>query len=363
MLAFSLAVNQIATINFRLKVGKQTAEVTVQANSAVLNVTSANLGTVISTRQVNDLPLNGRNFTQLLELTPGAAPVNVGQNAAGGFAATAVSIGSSFVMPAVNGQTGRSNFFLTDGMTNYGTFLSTYAVPPIIDAIQEFKIVSHTDSAEFGSVLGGVINVVTKSGTNHFDGSAWEFVRNTAFDARSYFLPKTSPKTPYHQNQFGASIGGPVWIPKIYNGTGKTFFFGAYQGFRYSQSSDTLLKVPTAAQLSGNLSDWPTQIYNPFTTRPDPANPGEYIRDPFPGNQIPSSLIDPRMVAWANFVFPQTGPALDAAGDNVLSTNPIIQNQDQFDIRLDRKIGANDSAFFRYSFFDSNEPSSGGMPG
>lgn len=360
--AFTLAVSQAATIDFSLKVGTQGVVVTVQADSPQLNLTSANLGTVISTKQVNDLPLNGRNFTQLLSLTPGVAPVNVGQSKGGGFAATAVAVGSSFIIPAINGQTNRSNFFLSDGMNNYGAYLNTYAVPPIVDAIQEFKVVSHTDSAEFGSVLGGVVNVVTKSGTNVIHGSAWEFARNTIFDARTYFLPVTSAKTPYSQNQFGGSIGGPLSIPKLYSGKDKTFFFGAYQGFRYKRNSDTPLKVPTAAQLAGDESAWPTQIYNPFTTRPDPAHPGQYIRDPFVGNQIPSNLIDQRMVAFANFVYPKAGPVFDSSGDNALDPTPLVQNQDEFDIRLDQKIGANDTAFFRYSFFDSTQHSSGGLP-
>jgi hypothetical protein len=361
--AFTLAVSQIATIDFSLTVGTQNAVVTVQAESAQLNLTSANLGTVISTKQVNDLPLNGRNFTQLLSLTPGVAPVNVGQSNGGGFAATAVAVGSSFIIPAINGQTNRSNFFLSDGMNNYGAYLNTYAVPPIVDAIQEFKVVSHTDSAEFGSVLGGVVNVVTKSGTNTIHGSAWEFARNTIFDARTYFLPLTSAKTPYNQNQFGGSIGGPLSIPKLYNGKDKTFFFGAYQGFRYKRNSDASLKVPTAAQLAGDESAWPTQIFNPFTTRPDPANLGQYIRDPFPGNQIPTNLIDQRMVALANFVFPKAGPVFDSSGDNAIDPTPLIQNQNEFDIRVDQKVGQNDTAFFRYSFFNSTQSSSAGLPG
>jgi hypothetical protein len=286
---FTLTVSQVATVDFSLKVGTQNTVVTVQGAEPELQTSSANLGTVIATRQVNDLPLNGRNFTQLLSLTPGVAPVSVGQNASGNILGTPVAVGSSFVFPAINGQTNRSNFFLTDSLNNYGEYFSTYAVPPIIDAIQEFEIVSHADNAEFGSVLGGVVNVVTKSGTNDFHGSAWEYARNTVFDARSYFLPTTVAKTPYSQNQFGGSVGGPVRIPKLYNGKNKTFFFVAYQGFRYSQTSDTLLKVPTAQQLAGDESSWPTQIYNPLSTRPDPANPGRYIRDPFPGNQIPST--------------------------------------------------------------------------
>src|SRR5438445_5075702 len=247
---FVLAVNQTATIDVSLAAGAQTEVISVEATTEQLQVSTAELGTVIATKQVNDLPLNGRNFTQLLSLTPGVAPVSVAQNSmggrGGGFGAP-ISVGSAFIFPAVNGQTNRSNFFLTDGLNNFGSFQSTYSVPPIVDAIQEFKVVSHTDSAQFGSVLGGVVNVVTKSGTNDYHGTAWEYVRNTAFDARNTFLPKV---TPFRQNQFGASFGGPVWIPKLYHGRNKTFFYFAYQGFRYTQDNDSLLKVPTAAQLA-----------------------------------------------------------------------------------------------------------------
>ncbi|HEX4021677.1 MAG TPA: carboxypeptidase regulatory-like domain-containing protein [Acidobacteriaceae bacterium] len=363
---FTLTVGQAASIDFSLTLGTQTSVVTVQGAAPQLETSSANLGTVIGTQQVNDLPLNGRNFTQLLALTPGVAPVSTGQNnnhgIVGSFNVLPAAANSSFSIPTVNGQTSRSDFFLMDGLIDYGSLLSTYAVPPIIDAIQEFKVVSHTDSAEFGSVLGGVVNVVTKSGTNEFHGSAWTFDRDQIFDARTYFLPTDVAKTPYHQNQFGGAIGGPVWIPKLYNGRNKTFFFGAYQGFRYSQTSNTPLKVPTAAQLAGNESDWPTQIYNPFTTRPDPAHPGQYIRDPYPGNIITTG-IDPTIVAYAKFVFPAAGPVFDSSGDNALDTTPTTQNQNEWNIRIDQKIGANDSAWFRYSLIRSTATASGGLPG
>jgi len=360
---FVLAVNQTASIDIALKVGSQSEVVTISAETEQLDVSTADLGTVIATKQVNDLPLNGRNFTQLLSLTPGVAPVSVAQNSmggrAGGFGAP-ISVGSAFIFPAVNGQTNRSNFFLTDGLNNFGTFQSTYSVPPIVDAIQEFKVVSHTDSAQFGSVLGGVVNVVTKSGTNEYHGTTWEYVRNTAFDARNTFLQKV---TPFRQNQFGASFGGPVWIPKLYNGRNKTFFYFAYQGFRYTQDSDSLLKVPTAAQLAGDESSFPTQIYNPFSTRPDPANPGKYIRDPFPGNQIPSNLIDPRMVAYIHAVLPPAGPVLDGNGDNAIDTTPNHQTQNEYNVRIDQNFGQKNTVFFRYSAVNSLLTASGGLPG
>ena len=365
---FTLTVSQTATINFQLVVGTQSTVITVEGTTAQLDVSSANLGTVIATQQVNDLPLNGRNFTQLLALTPGVSTTSVSQNNShgigGSFNVPAAAANSSLNFPAVNGQTNRSNLFLTDGLFNTGTLLSTYAVPPIIDAIQEFKVVSHTDSAEFGSVTGGVVNVVTKSGTNNFHGSLWSYYRDQIFDARTYFLPVGTPKTPFHQNQFGGAIGGPVEIPKLYNGKNKTFFFGAYQGFRYSQTSNTLLRVPTAAELAGDESDLlalavPQQIYNPFSTR---LVGTQYVRDPFPGNQIPANLIDPRIVAYSKFVFPTAGPTLDSAGDNALDTTPTTQTQNEYTIRVDQTIGSKDSAWFRYSTFRSTAHTSGGLP-
>src|ERR1700704_3079844 len=360
---FVLAVNQTASIDIALQVGSQSEAVTISAETEQLDVSPADLGTVIATKQVNDLPLNGRNFTQLLSLTPGVAPVSVAQNSmggrAGGFGAP-ISVGSAFIFPAVNGQTNRSNFFLTDGLNNFGAFQSTYSVPPIVDAIQEFKVVSHTDSAQFGSVLGGVVNVVTKSGGNEYHGTVWEYVRNTVFDARNTFL---SSVTPFRQNQFGASLGGPVWIPKLYRGKNKTFFYFAYQGFRYTQNSDSLLKVPTAAQLAGDESSFPTQIYNPFSTRSDPANPGKFMRDPFPGNRIPSNLIDPRMVAFIRAVLPPAGPVLNSTGDNAIDTTPNHQTQNEYNVRIDQNFGEKNTVFFRYSAINSLLTTAGGLPG
>lgn len=361
---FILAVGQTGTIDFTLAVGSESSVVTVDAEAQQLDATSSNLGTVLATKQVNDLPTNGRNFTALLALTPGVVPVSTGQNGGmggGGFSAP-VAVNSAFTFPAINGQTNRSNFFLTDGLNNYGSILSTYAVPPIIDAIQEVKVVSHTDSAEYGSVLGGVVNVVSKSGTNSFHGSAWEYFRNESLDARPYFLPKSSTKPTFHQNQFGGALGGPVWIPKLYNGRDKTFFFVAYQGLRYNAASSNLLKVPTAAQLAGDESGAP-QIYDPFSTTPDPVHPGQYLRTPFAGNQIPSNRIDQRMVAYAKFVYPTAGAPIQNTGDNAIDTTPLVQTENEFTGRVDQNFGKKDSAWFRYSMINDDVSHSGGLPG
>jgi len=214
-----LLVNQTATYDFTLKAGSVTEVVDVQDNPVTLETSTSELGVAVVREQVNDLPLNGRNFTQLLNLTPGVSTINVSQNSAtsGGIWSNPVG---TFSYPSVNGQTNRSNLFLLDGVNNEGSFGSTYAIPPIVDEIQEFKVQSHNDDASFGGVLGGVINVVTKSGTSRYHGSAWEFLRNKALDAGLiYPLLSTADQTApsnqpgFQQNQFGATFGGPLPIP------------------------------------------------------------------------------------------------------------------------------------------------------
>src|SRR5262249_8966875 len=252
----TLAVNQTATFDINLTPGSAQETVQVQANAAVLETTTSELGEVIVKQQVNDLPLNGRNFTQLLNLTPGVSTVNVSQNSATSGGVWSNPIGT-FSYPAVNGQTNRSNLFLLDGVNDQGSFGSTYGVPPIVDDIEEFKVQSHNDDASFGGVMGGVVNVVTKSGTTEYHGAAWEFLRNTALDARNPFLSKV---TPFQQNQFGAAFGGPVWIPK-HSGEPKTFFYLSYEGFRNHTAAANFYNTPTTEQLAGDLTGIAGQIY------------------------------------------------------------------------------------------------------
>jgi hypothetical protein len=351
----SLQVNQTATIDLTLQVGAVQQTVTVEASGELLQAATSELGTVVSAKQVVDLPLNGRNFTQLLSLTPGVAPISVSQNA-GGFGN--VASGTQFSFPAINGQTNRSNFFLTDGLNNQGAFSSTYAVPPIIDAIAEFKVNSHNDLAEFGGVLGGIVNVATKSGTNELHGSAWEFLRNNEFNARNTFL--ASPSV-FRQNQFGVAAGGPVWIPKLYNGKNKTFFFGSYEGFEYTRAANSYKHFPTDAELAGDLTGQP-QAFNPFSTRPDPNRPGGFIRDPFPGNIIPANLIDNRLVNLFKTLRPplyNTG----VANNNALDPTPFIQHQKEYSARIDQALGTRDNFWFRYSAIYYDTSGSGGLPG
>jgi outer membrane receptor protein involved in Fe transport len=339
--AFRLAVNQTATFDVSLQVGAVEQSVTVESTGAEVQGATAELGAAITSRQVVDLPLNGRNFTQLLALTPGVSPVSVASNSGG---ADARPIGT-FTFPSVNGQSNRSNFFMLDGSNNQGSFFGTYNVQPIVDAIQEFKVQSHNDSAEFGQVMGGVVNVVTKSGTNQLHGSLWEYLRNDAFDARGYFLPRVSP---FKQNQFGASGGGPVILPRVYDGRNRTFFFLAYQGFRYRNPASTFYRVPTAANYQGDMSDWPRAIYNPFTTRTDPNKPGAFLREPFSGNQIPASLLDKGMLTFARETL-QTPVVTGVADRNAFDSTPGRRNAEEYSMRFDQNLGTKDFLWFRYS--------------
>ena len=353
-----LQVNQIATLEFTMEIGAVKETITVPANLSIIHSTTSELGTVITTKPVNELPLNGRNFTQLLDLAPGISPISVAQNSEGGSGWGGLAIGS-FSFPAVNGQRNRSNMFLLDG-SNDLAFLGNYNYAPIIDDIEEFKVQSHNDLAEFGGVAGGIINVVTKSGINSLHGSVWEFLRNEQMDGRNYF---SSKRNPLRQNQFGATVGGPVVLPGAYNGKNHTFFFFAYEGFRQSQAAQTVVRVPTAAQLTGDFStllEQGIQLYNPFSTRPDPLHPGEFLRDSFPGNIIPKDLLSQEATLYAT-LFPAAGPPVP--GGNGYDSTKTLLDQDSFTGRIDQSFGPRDSLFGRISYFDESSSQSAGYPG
>ncbi len=236
----------------------------------------------------------------------------------------------------------------------------TYNYAPIIDDIQEFKVQSHNDLAEFGAVAGGIINVVTKSGTNAFHGFVWEFLRNEQLDARDYFLPN---RNPLRQNQFGVAGGGPALFPRLYNGRNRTFFFFAYEGFRQSQEAQSIVRVPTAAQLTGDFSSLLSegiQIYNPFSTSPDLLHPGEFTRDPFPGNIIPQNLLSPAAKVYAT-LFPAAGPPVP--GGNIYDTTRSLVDQDSYTGRIDQDFGSHDSLLGRISYYSESSSGFAGFPG
>ncbi len=350
----TLLVNQTTTYDFTLSVGSSRQTVTVGVSIAALQTSTAELGTAITRTEINDLPLNGRNFSQLLMLTPGVSPVNVSQNAGG---ARTIPWGG-FVVPSVNGQTNRSNMFLLDGVNDNEATNGSFEITPTLDDIQEFKVDSHNDLPQFGGGLGGVVNVVTKSGTNAVHGAGWEFLRNEKLDARNPFF---TSRNPLRQNQFGANIGGPVVLPH-YNGRNRTFFFASYEGGRHRAASETLYLVPTPQQLQGDLSGLGVPIYDPSSTRPDPAKPGQFLRDPFPNGRIPTERLDTNMVALAQAVFPAP-VATGVAGLNGLDNTPLVHDFDQYSLRADEQLNASNSFWFRFTHDRNPLSESGGTAG
>ena len=344
---FTLQVNQTATFDITLEVGAVTETFTVEALGAQIQSQTSEIGNVVAERQVVDLPLNGRNFTQLLSLSAGVAPVNVSQSR-GGFTTAAVG---EFTYPSVNGQTNRSNFFTLDGIYNTGVILNTPQIEPIIDTILEFKVQSHNDHAEFGQGTGGIVNVVTKSGTNDFHGSSWWYLRNDNLDARNFFQPRV---TPFTQNQYGVAGGGPVVRNKV-------FFYGALQGFKYRRTGESFLKVPTAANLMGDLSDVGAEIFNPLTTRVDPSNPDAFVRDLFPNAQIPPAMINSGNVIYAQTLLP-TPHVEGPGGTNALNTDPTKRDQNEYSLRGDYHMSERNVFWFRWSAAKLNSDAAAALP-
>src|SRR5438105_921205 len=230
--ALTVGVSQVLQQDVALSVGQVTESLEVRAEADLVQRASSELGTVIQERTVRDLPLNGRNFTQLLTLTPGVTPVSTSQNRTVGCCEGNVGLpNSGFSDPSFHGQQNRSKLYFFDGIINTNIRGPTYIVIPNIDLIQEFMVVGHDVKAEFGGATGGVVNMVSKSGTNDVHGSAFEYLRNNFFDARNAIsdVSRTGPAA-FRQNQFGAEVAGPI----IKN---KTFFSAGYDGWRYSQPS------------------------------------------------------------------------------------------------------------------------------
>jgi hypothetical protein len=332
-----LNVGGSVTLDFHLTVGQVSEQIQVNAEAVLLQTNESNVGTVIENAQVVELPLNGRNFNDLTRLTPGAVR---------GTSAGAETIqGETF---AVTGDRSDNAYYSLDGMYNNGTFFKTAAIHPSVEAIQEFKIQTNTN-AQYGAAAGANINVMIKSGTNAFHGSLYEFLRNDKLDSRLYFA---TGKPSYRQNQFGFTVGGPVLIPKLYNGRNRTFWFFNYEGNRIREGNSSFQTIPTPAMLGGDLSKTLTgtpapQVYNPYTGR---VVNGEVVRDPFPGNIIPANLIKPYSTAYANLWFPTN--LIPGTTNNFINTNPTSRNDDQVNARIDQKISEKNNLFGRFSWAD-----------
>jgi len=278
-----LNVQDRLRVDFTLQVGSVSEQMIVTSSAPLLQSESSALGDVIESKQIADLPLNGRDYTQLAALTTGVVKVTESGNGLTGGAQSAANgnAGGSF---SVNGTRGMLNNFLLDGIDNNSNDNGGNVLKTNVDAIAEFKVQTSNYSAEFGRSGGAVINATIKSGTNRFHGNVFEFLRNSALDAKDYFESPGDKKAPFRQNQFGFTFGGPAIHDKL-------FFFTDYQGTRVGSSTIDQSKVPTLAEREGDFSAFlpDTTIYDPQTTT---VVGGVVTRTPFPGNIIPANRFD-----------------------------------------------------------------------
>ncbi len=337
-----LQVNQRADVDFQMQVGQLTETVEVTGAAPLLESESSTLGTVVNSQLTAELPLNGRNFVQLATLSPGVngTGYSVSGTIMSGTRPDDRRPGTEIFS---NGNREGSNDFLYDGLDDNDRLTLSIVYRPGVDAIREFKVQTNLFSADQGRNSGAVVDVVTKSGTNEWHGSAFEFLRNSAMDARNFFNPVGTPFPSFRYNQYGGSFGGPVTIPKLYNGKNKTFFFVDYEGFRRTSQQLQIFSVPTAAMRKGDFSALPVKIYDPNSTT---ASGSSYTRTPFPGNIIDPTRFDPITFKMVNaYPLPQTS----ALTNNYTSNMSQQQNWDQGDIRLDQNFTSRDTFFARYS--------------
>src|SRR5579871_5193494 len=272
----SLNVNETASITAHLLVGSEKEQVQVRADADLIQPTVTSMGKAVLQQELENLPLNGRNFSQLGLLQPGVVPLTPGLAEAGG----SLRNGQAY---AVNGQRPESNNFLIDGANNVNGVDAGFVLKPPVDAISEFRIITHNASAEFGNSLGSTTNIITRSGSNNIHGALWEFIRNDAFDARNYFAQQTEP---LKQNQFGATFGGPIKKDK-------TFIFGFYEGFRNRQGETALTTVPSMKQRTGDFSELcPEGFTAGFCNNPNHQLFNVFANAPYPNNQIPPGQIN-----------------------------------------------------------------------
>src|SRR3954463_3576812 len=324
--------NQVVRTDAVLKVGGLTESVNVEARAQVLTTDSATVSETIGKRQIVELPLNGRNVWNLAATTPG---VLAGINS---------DIGLSF---RGAGQREIQNSLSLDGINSSANLLASTSMRPIADAVEEIQVQTGSTSAEYGSYLGVAINVVTKSGTNAMHGSAFNFFKDDALNARGWFENPANPKNPLRSNQFGFEAEGPVVIPGLYDGHNKTFFMGAYEGVRAESLSPAFGSVPTPLMRQGNFSEITTPIKNPVTGQP------------FSGNIIPQSMLSS---VSQNLL--QYYPAANGTGivNNLATTASNKDNIDQFLGRVDQNVGNKIRFYVRYNWHDSLNDAIGAIP-
>ncbi|WP_252263651.1 carboxypeptidase regulatory-like domain-containing protein [Paracidobacterium acidisoli] len=342
-----IQVGQIAREDFNMQIGASSSTVEVTGAPPLLNTDTATVGQVVTNTQIVNLPLNGRGFFQLAQLTPGAALLPATGNS--------VPIRpESIDGNTISGIRGSALSFLLDGVDiseqhQGGTFIQTS-----IDALQEFSVQQNPYSAEFNRG-GGFFNATTKSGTNHIHGDLFEFLRNDALDARNFFALN---REPLKRNQFGGTLGGPLSIPHLYSGKNRTFFFGSYEGQRLRQGLVENSVVPTAAQRNGDFSaPGLNKIFDPTTTTSG-TNP---TRAQFEYNGTPNIIPPDELSTQAQFLNKYI--PLPNTNSGTFSYNPTQSiDLDQFTLRFDDQINASNRLFLRWSFDNNRESDPNSSP-
>ncbi len=346
-----LQVQQTARVDFNLNVGQATQTIDVSASGQLLTTENATVGTVIEEKRIVELPLNGRNFFSLVALSPGVTfgftPAAQAANRQGGTRAA--------LTMSLAGSRATWNNYTLDGVVNTDINFNLYVVLPSVDALQEFKVQSGIYPAEFGREAGQV-NVSTKPGSNSYHGTVFDFLRNNSLDAKPYdFLGTRPAKSPFRQNQYGYTLGGPIQIPKVFNGKNRLFFMTNYEGFKSRTTRVTSATTLTAAMRNGDFVGVPTSLQDPLT-RVGTTAPN-ITSAPFPNNQIPPSRADKNSLYLMNKYYPlpnitQTAGGLPNNNYEYSAKTPI--DKDQFTARIDFNESPNSQWFGRYSWTDES---------
>jgi hypothetical protein len=374
----SLEVGQQMTLDVDLKLSSLSTTVEVKSEAAVLRTADASVGEIVEPASIRNLPLNGRMLIDLVLTVPGAHLSHGAQ--AGDMSPLYWRPGQRSAV-SIGGNRPNANYFLLDGTTVTDPTFNTLSLSPSPDAVQEFRVQTGSYSAEMGGAGGGQVNIVTRTGTNQFHGTLYEFLRNDALDARTFNEMDSSSHLV--RNNFGGSLGGPI----VRN---KSFFFANYEGLRLTQSMTMIQTVPTAEEVSGDFSMSGATIYNPFSSRPNPnfnparpVSPGnpQVIRDPFPGNVIPQNMIDPAARLFLSKYLPRPNlemgmmgcgmtmmgaPTVFGAGadcNNYLDVRNMHHLTDQGTFRFDQTLTGGDTLFARYSFSSERGFTPQNLPG
>ena len=354
--SLTLEVSQRLKVDIHLEIGAVSESVNVTAEIPRVQTEDSALGTVVETRRIEDLPLNGRHVFNLVKIVAGVQPRS---NSTDGFAEVS---NQTFSQIRINGGPAYGNQFFLDGAVNSAPVHNEIAVVPMADAVQEFRVETNALKAEYGQTSGGVVNVATKSGTNEFHGTLYEFLRNDALDARNAFSTQPDPRTGrikqvLRYNQYGGTAGGPVIIPKLYNGKNRTFFFVGYEQWKWrATGSPRLGTVATQQQRDGDFSNTRdgkgvlVPLFDPSTTRANATGTG-FVRDVLPGNMVAKSRMDPLALKVLPYMPLPNATATDmfTNANNFVALVPSKLDQGTTTMRADHRINDSSNLFFRYT--------------